>query len=105
MDKYEGYYASVTYACLLSLGFDIIAEDTTNHGRIDLTLFVDDKIYILEFKVTEQVKNKATALEQIKDRKYHEKYLSRSCDIYRIGMDFSRQKRNLIHFEWDVINH
>jgi len=103
LDKYEGYYASVTYACLVSLGFDIIAEDTTNHGRIDLTLFTEDKIYIFEFKVTELVKENGHALEQIKVKKYHEKYLDQSKPIYRIGMDFSQKERNLTHFEWDVV--
>ncbi len=35
---YEGYYASVFYSYFTSLGLDIIPEDTTNHGKIDMTL-------------------------------------------------------------------
>ncbi|WP_459893819.1 PD-(D/E)XK nuclease domain-containing protein, partial [Desulfothermus okinawensis] len=41
LDEYEGFYASVVYAYLQSLGFDIIGEDVTNHGRIDLTVLLD----------------------------------------------------------------
>lgn len=104
IDKYEGYYASVVYAYLCSLGFDLIAEDTTNHGRIDLTVFTETRIYIIEFKVNELIAEKSTALKQIKSRNYHEKYLNRSRDIYRIGMDFSRKKRNIVGFEWDMIS-
>ena len=63
----------------------------------------EDKIYIFEFKVTELVKENGHALEQIKVKKYHEKYLDQSKPIYRIGMDFSQKERNLTHFEWDVV--
>ncbi len=46
----SAYYASVVYVYLASLGVKIAAEDVTNRGRIDLTLFVEDKIYIIEFQ-------------------------------------------------------
>ncbi|MBU0993953.1 MAG: ATP-binding protein [Proteobacteria bacterium] len=103
LEKYEGYYASVVYACLASLGFDLVPEDTTNHGKIDLTLHTEDKTYIFEFKVTELVKEKSNALEQIKLKKYHEKYMDQSKPIYRIGIDFSKKERNITHFEWDIV--
>lgn len=49
-------------------GFDrIIAEDATNAGRIDLSVFLDDKVFILEFKV-----DQSGALEQIRTKNYHQ---------------------------------
>lgn len=51
IQNYEGFYASVLYVYLQSLGLDIIGEDVTNKGRIDLTLKMDHAIFILEFKV------------------------------------------------------
>ena len=51
IQNYEGYYASVIYAYLASLGVEIITEDATNKSRIDLTLKFSDKVYIFEFKV------------------------------------------------------
>jgi len=36
------------------LGLDIIGEDVTNKGRIDLTVRLDNVIYILEFKVGDE---------------------------------------------------
>ena len=69
---YEGYYASVVYAHLASLGFQIIAEDTSNKGRVDMTILLPDKVYCVEFKV-DQVPG--TAMEQIRQKGYHEKYL------------------------------
>ncbi|MEO1954129.1 MAG: AAA family ATPase, partial [Campylobacterales bacterium] len=49
--KYEGYYASVFYAYLKALGLDIVGEDVTNKGRIDLTIKMPNSIIIIEFKV------------------------------------------------------
>jgi hypothetical protein len=71
--KYEGYYSSVVYSYFCGMGLDVTAEDTTNKGRIDLTIKLGDKIYIIEFK-TEKAGKKP--LEQIKERGYHEKYTS-----------------------------
>ncbi len=39
----------------------MIAEDVTNKGRVDLTMFVKETIYIIEFKV-----GGSEALEQLK---------------------------------------
>jgi len=95
---YEGYYASVIYAYLASLGFDLIPEDTTNKSRIDLTLRLEDKIYIFEFKVVD--KATGNALQQVKERKYYNKYKSHK-DIYLVGIEFGKNERNIIHFEWE----
>jgi len=97
---YEGFYASVIYAYLSSLGIRIIGEDVTNNGRIDLTLFVGDKIYIIEFKVDGK---KGEALKQIKEKSYAEKYLNESKEIYLVGIEFSSNEKNVINFEWEKV--
>ena len=94
----EGFYASVVYVYLQSLGFDIIGEDVTNRGRIDLTIKLSDKIYIIEFKVGE-----SNALTQIKQKKYYEKYKNENKDIYLIGINFDEKEKNISKFEWDKI--
>ena len=93
---YEGFYASIVYVYLQSLGLEIIGEDVTNKGRIDLTLKMDDAIYILEFKV-----DGSDALGQIKEKEYHQKYLNEKKDIYLVGIEFDTQERNLVKFEWE----
>ncbi|MCB4205195.1 ATP-binding protein [Deferribacterales bacterium Es71-Z0220] len=100
LNLYEGFYASVIYTYLASLGVKVIGEDVTNKGRIDLTLFVGDKIYILEFKVDSK---KGEALSQIKKRKYAEKYLNDNKQIYLIGIEFSSEEKNIINFEWEKL--
>jgi hypothetical protein len=94
--NYEGFYASIVYIYLQSLGIEIIGEDVTNCGRIDLTVFVEDKIYIMEFKVDPQTAGEA--LEQIKEKKYYEKYLNSDTsnstpEIYLVGIEFDSIKK------------
>lgn len=100
MEKYEGFYASVI-AYLQSLGVEIIGEDVTNQGRIDLTVIIDGKIYITELKV---YGNKGEALKQIKEKKYYKKYLSRSDKIYLVGIEFSSKERNVVNFQWEIVS-
>ncbi len=99
--NFEGFYASVIYIYLQSLGFHIIGEDVTNKGRIDLTIIMGNAIYIIEFKVD----GKENALQQIKEKKYYEKYLSYNKDIYLVGIDFDTEDKNISNFEWENISH
>jgi Holliday junction resolvase-like predicted endonuclease len=96
ISNYEGYYASVVYAYLASLGVKIIAEDVTNKGRIDITLFIKDKIYIIEFKVGSE-----DALKQIKSKNYHQKYLNQNKEIYLVGINFDEDEKNISGFKWE----
>ncbi len=99
IQDYEGFYASVVYAYFAGAGFDkIIAEDVTNDGRMDLSVFIDNKVYIFEFKV-----NKSGALEQIKEKGYHTKYIQSYIEIYIIGVEFNSKKRNLVKYEWERV--
>lgn len=100
---YEGFYATVVYVYLQSLGIDIIGEDITNKGRIDLALSIEDKIYIIEFKVIKSERERNTALKQIKEKKYYEKYTNQQKDIYLIGIEFGEEERNVISFEWEKV--
>lgn len=100
LTQYEGFYASIIYSYLASLGIKIIGEDVTNKGRIDLTLFVNDKIYILEFKVDG---NKGEALQQIKEKHYADKYLNESSQIYIVGIEFSSEEKNIVNFQWEKV--
>jgi hypothetical protein len=99
ISSYEGYFASVIYAYLASLGLDITAEDVTNKGRIDLTIKLGNNLYILEFKVD----GSGSALKQIKEKNYQQKYLAEGKNIYLIGIDFSSEEKNLTNFEWEQV--
>ncbi len=100
ISKYEGYYSSVIFVYLMALGYDVIAEDTTNKGRIDLTLKMKDKILIIEFKVDEE---RDKPIKQIKERRYYEKYLNENKEIYLIGMVFSSKVKNIEKWEIEKV--
>ncbi|MCA1795915.1 MAG: PD-(D/E)XK nuclease domain-containing protein, partial [Desulfobacteraceae bacterium] len=106
LTHYEGFYVSVIYAFLASLGLDLTAEDITNRGRADLTLKFPGhgKLYIFEFKVIEEDRsNSKNPLEQIKEKRYFEKYMGDGKKIFLIGIEFSKEKRNVASFEWEQI--
>jgi hypothetical protein len=98
MYEYEGYYASIIYAYIASLGLEIIPEDITNIGRVDMTIKIKNYIYILEFKTTDE-----EPLKQIRERRYYEKYLDEKKEIVLLGITFDREKRNISAMEWEGI--
>jgi len=74
---------------------DIIAEDVSNKGRVDLTLQVGGRTFLFEFKVTD-----GEPLEQIRAMKYYEKY---DGERYLIGIVFDTKSRNVSRFEWETL--
>ncbi|AEF19335.1 MULTISPECIES: ATP-binding protein [unclassified Hydrogenobaculum] len=102
IDSYEGFYASIVYALFNGAGLNVIAEDNTNKGQIDLSVFNQDSVYIIEFKVVED-KEEGLALKQIKERRYYEKYMGKYKEIYLIGIEFSKEKKNIVSFEWERV--
>ena len=100
--QYEGYYASIFYSYFAALGLEITLEDTTNHGRIDMTVRFEGRIYIFEFKVVELVPE-GKALQQIKDKHYADKYKAQNQPIYLIGVEFSKDSRNIVGFEVEQV--
>jgi hypothetical protein len=99
--RYEGYYASVFYCYFMALGIDVTAEDTTNHGRIDMTVTLENRVFIFEFKVVDIDKTPETALAQIQKKGYAGKYQAPNLEIYLIGVEFDRNERNISRFEWE----
>jgi len=96
---FEGYYASIAYVYLASLGLELKVEDPTSTGRIDMTIQIGDIVYILEFKV----EGKGDALAQIKEKEYHLKFMDQGKEIYLIGIHFDSVKRNISSFEWEKV--
>ena len=101
INQYEGFYASIVYSFFAALGYDLIAEDVTNHGKIDLTLIMPDKVLIIEFKLKKHG-DASEAIKQIKNRQYPEKYLNRKRPIYLIGMSFDPQEKNVIDLQFEA---
>ena len=102
---YEGYYASVFYALFASVGLDMTVEDRTARGRVDLTVRLDGSVYLFEFKVVGSAPPEGAptrpspAMAQLRERGYAEKHRGSGRPIHLIGVEFSKETRNLAAFE------
>ena len=96
--SYEGFYASVFYSYFAGLGLDVVVEDSSSHGRLDMALRFNDNVYLFEFKVVELAPEGA-AIAQLKARGYADKYRDRGEPIHLIGVEFSKEARNLAAFD------
>lgn len=99
--EYEGFYCSMFYAVFASIGLQLTAEDTSSKGRIDLTVFMGETVFLFEFKMKANPQN---ALQQIRDRKYYEKYIATATDVYLIGIEFDEDAKNISAFEWERLS-
>ncbi len=94
IQNYEGFYCATVYSYFMGLGYQTIAEDVTSQGRIDLTIILDESIVIMEFKLIRN-DNAASAMQQIKNKHYADKYLSYQKPIYLLALSFDSEKRNV----------
>ncbi len=96
--NFEGYYASVFYSYFAALGLNITVEDSTSHGRTDMAVHFNDTIYLFEFKVVE-LSSEGTAMAQLQAKGYADKYRDLNQPIHLIGVEFSKDTRNITAFE------
>ena len=99
---YEGYYASVVYSYFAAKGLDVVAEDSSAGGRADLVVRGDEGVCIFEFKLLPdgpRTRARGEALAQIKARGYADKYRQPGRPVHLIGVEFSREARNIATFE------
>jgi len=95
---FEGYYINVLFSYLDGMGIFAKVEEVTNKGRVDLTIEFKSKIFIIEVKVGE-----GSALEQIKEKRYWEKYQDRGKEIVLVGIIFDENERNISKVEWEKV--
>ena len=96
--RYEGYCATVFYACFAGLGMDLTVEDSTSAGRVDLAVHFNANVYLFEFKVCERSPEGA-AMAQLREKGYAEKYRGLGQPIHLIAVEFSEDTRTLARFE------
>ena len=87
---YEGHYASVIHSCFLMQGFEPIGEDGGSRGRADMAVRFNGQVYLFEFKVVDNGPE-GTALAQLRERGYADKYRELGRPVHLIGVEFSRR--------------
>ena len=95
---YEGFYASVFYSYFAALGYEIVVEESSSHGRLDMAVRAGGQVYLFEFKVVE-LAPAGSAPGQLQERDYAAKYRGGGGPIHLIGVEFSRDTRNVTAFE------
>ena len=94
---YEGHYASVIHSCFLMQGFEPVGEDSGSRGRADMAIRFNGRVYLFEFKVVGDGPE-GTALAQLKEKGYADKYRELGLPVHLIGVEFSREERNIVAF-------
>ena len=93
----EKHYQGVFFSVLSLIGADITVEEPTNNGRIDAVIETNTHIMIIEFKLNGTAES---ALKQISQKNYYQKYLLSNKEIVLIGVQFDMQERNIA--QWIV---
>ncbi len=96
--KYEAHYASVIHSCFLMEGLEPVAEDSGSRGRADMAIRAGGRVYLFEFKVVERGRE-GTALAQLREKGYADKYRRLGRSVHLVGVEFSREERNVVGFD------
>ena len=98
IEHFEGYYASVFYSHFAGAGLDVAVEQSTSRGRLDLAVRLGGRTYVFEFKMVAG-DGDGSALRQIKERGYADKYRRDDEPVRLIGVEFSEAERNIVRFD------
>jgi hypothetical protein len=112
----EAFYHAMLVCSMISMGFDVSAEKITNLGRVDIVWKYQNKVFIIEVKfvdrytytekqnmdtgemiilkhqrpeadIIKEIDEKVdTALSQIKDKKYYERYTLAKKEVVLVGL-------------------
>ncbi len=98
--RYEAWYAGLLHMSFRAISVDVRSEDSSSRGRSDLVVLTGGQVFLFEFKMVETADKTEIALEtaltQIRDRGYAEKYRDRKEPIHLIAIVCGRDTRNLL---------
>ena len=97
--RYEAWYAGMLYACFRTIGLDLRVEDSSGRGRADMVVFHGGQVFVFEFKMAtgggDSDAAARSAIQQIQEKGYAEKYRSRGEQVHMVGVAFDQDSRNL----------
>ena len=88
----------MVYSYFAALGYEMAVEESSSHGRLDMAVRTGGHVYRFEFKVAEMAPP-GSALAQLQERRYADKYRAGGDPIHLIGVEFSRETRSVTAFE------
>ena len=97
---YEGHYQQMMYVIFAILtNYRMEVEQHTHKGRIDITIYTQRRIYILELKFNGSAKE---AVEQIKSRGYADCFKLDGRPVTMVGINFSLDKDKKNITDWVI---
>ncbi len=94
----EQFYQSLFYSMMVGVGADVHAEEQTSDGRMDISLKMQDAIYILEFKYD---KTTEEAMEQIQRKDYAVRFAADPRPVYAVALNIDAHRRTIDSYEID----
>ena len=95
--EYEGEWSRQLFLILSLMGAYTSCEVHMATGRADCVVKTSDYIYVFEFKLDKPIED---AMSQIDDKGYAIPYAADNRKLYKIGVVFSTEKRNVS--DWKV---
>ena len=91
--NYEGHYQQMLYVIFTLLTqYRIDVEVHTPHGRIDMVLMTQKRIYIVELKLNRDAQ---TAMRQIDLKDYRKRFSLSNLPVTKVGVNFDSEKGNI----------
>ncbi|MCF8366946.1 MAG: PD-(D/E)XK nuclease domain-containing protein, partial [Bacteroidales bacterium] len=95
IEEKEKYFHSIFYMVMKLVGYKIESEILTIDGRIDAVVKSEDEIFIIEFKINQSAE---AAINQIKEKRYAEKYAVDKRPKVLLGINFDTDTRRADDF-------
>ena len=92
----ENYYSSLIYVLLRTLGYMVISELSSYHGRADAVIKTKDYIYIFEYKMAPMTA--AEGINQIKTQGYADEFMSDPRKKIAVSFVVDREKRQIAEY-------
>ena len=93
----EGFYEYTMYLIFSMLNVYVRTQVKCAGGRADIVVWMPEKVYIFEIKVSE---SSGKALNQIEANGYATPFITDGRDIVKVGIKFDKETR--VPTEWTV---
>src|SRR5574344_2669937 len=91
-NQVEHNYRNMLFLLFKVTGVEVHMEEPTSAGRIDMVVRTDKYVYVMEFKLNQSAEK---AMRQITDKPYADSYLGGPQQVFRIGVNFAEETRNI----------
>ncbi len=87
------YYFEFAFSNILNMmGYNCEIEVHSAVGSVDAVIKLQKNVFVIEAKLDKPVES---ALKQIEDKKYYVPYLEKGCNVFKIGVVFGKEERNV----------